>query len=108
MKYQDIVYGKCSIAEPVILELLQSPLLKRSKNIDQGGYGPLCVKPYPEPGQFGHNRLAHSIGVYLILKKFNATREEQITGLIHDVSHSAFSDCIDYVLESGNGKVQDH
>ncbi|MEI6596977.1 MAG: hypothetical protein WCL13_02060 [bacterium] len=108
MRYYDKVYGDINIIEPVILELLNSPALKRLRNIDQGGYGPLCVKPYARPGQFGHNRLAHSIGVYLLLKKYKAPIEEQIAGLIHDVSHSAFSHCIDYVLETGNGREQSH
>jgi len=108
MRYHDKVYGNFNITEPIILELLNSPALKRLKDIDQGGYGPLCVRPYTEPGQFGHNRLTHSIGVYLLLKKYNTPIQEQIAGLTHDVSHSAFSHCIDYVLETGNGKEQNH
>jgi len=108
MFYHDQVYGNFNISEPIILELLNSPALKRLKDIDQGGYGPLCVKPYAKPGQFGHNRFTHSTGVYLLLKKYHAPAEEQIAGLIHDISHSAFSHCIDYVLETGNGKEQNH
>lgn len=108
MKYHDKVYGNFNITEPVILEIINSPTLKRLRDVDQGGYGPLCVKPYPRPGQGGHNRLAHSIGVYLLLKKYNAPLEEQIAGLIHDASHSIFSHCIDYVINGGNGKKQSH
>ena len=78
------------------------------RDIDQGGYGPLCTKPYAQPGQFGHNRFAHSLGVYLLLNKFGASIEEQIAGLLHDVSHSAFSHCIDYVLKTGDGKKHNH
>jgi len=108
MKYKDKVYGDFNITEPVILELLNSPALKRIRGIDQGGYGPLCAMPYARPGQFGHHRLAHSIGVYLLLKKYGASIEEQIAGLIHDVSHSAFSHCIDYIAKGGDGKKQNH
>ncbi|MDD4271872.1 MAG: HD domain-containing protein [Patescibacteria group bacterium] len=108
MHYQDKVYGNFNITEPVILELINSPALKRLRDVDQGGYGPLCAKPYAQPGQFGHNRLAHSIGVYLLLKKYGASLEEQVAGLIHDVSHSVFSHCIDYVVEGGDGKKQGH
>jgi len=43
-----------------------------------------------------------------LLKKFGAPLEEQVAGLIHDVSHSAFSHCIDYVLAEGDGKQQNH
>lgn len=108
MRYKDKVYGNFNITEPVILELLTSPALKRLKDIDQAGYGPLLAKPYKRVGQFGHNRLTHSIGVYLLLKKYNAPLQEQIAGLIHDVSHSAFSHCIDYVLDEGDGRKQNH
>ncbi|MFH1582977.1 MAG: hypothetical protein ABIB72_01505, partial [Candidatus Falkowbacteria bacterium] len=40
--------------------------------------------------------------------KYNAPLEEQIAGLIHDVSHSVFSHCIDYVIKTGDGKEQNH
>lgn len=108
MHYNDKIYGHFNITEPVILELLKCPALKRLKDIDQGGYGPLFAKPYKRVGQFGHNRFAHSIGVFLLLKKYGAPLEEQIAGLIHDVSHSAFSHCIDYVVDGGDGKEQNH
>ncbi len=39
---------------------------------------------------------------------YNAPIEEQIAGLIHDVSHSAFSHCIDYVLDAGSEKEHNH
>lgn len=108
MRYKDKVYGNFNITEPVILELLNSPALKRLKDINQGGYGPMLLKPCARANEMGHNRLAHSIGVYLLLNKYGAPLAEQIAGLIHDVSHSAFSHCIDYVLETGNGKEQNH
>lgn len=104
MKYRDRVYGEFEITEPVILELIESEPLQRLKGVDQGGYRPLWVKPDVEVGQYDHSRFAHSVGVYLLLYRFNASVEEQISGLIHDVSHSAFSHCIDYILESGSEK----
>jgi len=109
MKYQDKVYGNFNITEPVILELLNSPALKRLRDIDQGGYELLIAKTRNKTTKlFGHDRLAHSVGVYLLLKKYNAPIKEQIAGLIHDVSHLAFSHCIDYVMKTGNGKKQNH
>lgn len=39
---------------------------------------------------------------------YQAPLEEQIAGLIHDASHSAFSHCIDYVLDAGSGKEHNH
>ncbi|MFH1894800.1 MAG: HD domain-containing protein [Patescibacteria group bacterium] len=105
MKYLDKIYGEFEIKEPVVLELINSPSLQRLKYVDQAGYQPLFVKPDVKMGG-DHTRFAHSVGVYLLLYKYRASIEEQIAGLIHDVSHSAFSHCIDYVLESGSQKEQ--
>lgn len=103
MHYIDPVYGMFDLTNPVILELLASPEFHRLRDIDSGGY------PYPfflqgKP----HSRFDHSIGVYLLLKRYGASLEEQVAGLIHDVSHSAFSHAIDYVLDGGKGALQDH
>jgi len=108
MKYIDRLYGEFEITEPVVLELIHSPSLQRLKDIDQAGYRPLWVKPDVDAGEYDHTRFAHSVGVYLLLKKYGTSLEEQIAGLIHDVSHSAFSHCIDYVLDSGSEKEHNH
>ncbi len=102
MKYKDKVYGEVFINEPIILELINSPALQRLKGIDQAGY----IKPY-YPKAF-HTRFDHSLGVYLLLKKYAAPPEEQIAGLIHDVSHSVFSHCVDYALSKGSEKEHSH
>jgi hypothetical protein len=102
MEYNDKVYGQTEITEPVILDLINSPELQRLKEIDQAGY----YEPY-HPGS-KHNRFEHSVGVCLLLKKFGASIEEQIAGLIHDVSHSAFSHAVDYALSEGSEKEQNH
>ena len=102
MKYTDRVYGEVKISEPVLLEIIESPTLQRLKDIDQAGY----QEPYFPGTQ--HSRFEHSTGVCLLLKKYSAPIEEQIAGLIHDVSHSAFSHCIDYVLNVGSEKEHDH
>ncbi len=108
MIYQDRIYGEIEITEPVVLELINSSSLQRLKDIDQAGYRPLWVKPDVNVGEYDHSRFAHSLGVYLLLRKYNASTEEQIAGLIHDVSHSAFSHCIDYILDSGSQKEHNH
>lgn len=102
MMYQDRVYGQIEIDEPVILELINSPTIQRLKHIDQGGYYEVHF-----PGT-KNDRFEHSMGVYLLLKLYKAPLEEQIAGLIHDASHSAFSHCIDYVLSKGTEKYQTH
>lgn len=49
-----------------------------------------------------HSRFEHSIGVCYLLSQFGASLEEQIAGLLHDISHTAFSHCIDYALSEGS------
>ncbi len=99
MEYLDRVYGKVEITEPVILDLINSPSLQRLKNIDQSGY----FEPY-FPGT-AYSRFEHSLGVYALLSKYDASLEERIAGLIYDASHTVFSHCIDYAF--GSGKIQD-
>jgi len=102
MIYQDRIYGKVDISLPLVLELIESPSLQRLKGIDQRGY----FEPF-FPGT-GFSRFEHSLGVFVLLKKYGAPFEEQVAGLIHDVSHSVFSHCIDYALEEGSEKEHNH
>jgi len=109
MLYQDRIYGEFKIEEPIILELIESKLIQRLKNIDQAGWPPLYYNPKNIPiSGLKHTRFEHSLGVYYLLKKFGAPLKEQIAGLIHDVSHAVFSHCIDYVLDSGSEKEHNH
>ncbi|MDP2855916.1 MAG: HD domain-containing protein [bacterium] len=102
MDYQDRIYGNFNISDSVILEIINGRSLQRLKEISQIGY------PKPYFSDMGHSRFEHSLGVYLLLRKYNASIEEQIAGLIHDVSHSAFSHCIDYALDAGSEVEHDH
>ena len=105
MKHQDRVYGEFEITEPVILELMSSQVLQRLKGIDQSGYNPFWISK-SEADRLKHNRFSHSVGVCLLLRKYGAPLEEQIAGLVHDVSHTAFSHCTEYVLNIGNEEKQ--
>src|SRR3989338_3960163 len=102
MKIKDRVYGEAQISEPVLLEIINSPTFQRLKDINQYGYSEVNF-----PGSW-LSRFEHSLGVCLLLRKYGAPIEEQIAGLIHDVSHSAFSHTIDYVLDVGSEKEQNH
>ncbi|MFC1687215.1 HD domain-containing protein [Patescibacteria group bacterium] len=102
MHYQDQIYGKIEITEPVLVEITNSPALQRLKGVEQGAFR----KPF-HPG-ISPNRFQHSVGVMLLLKKYGAAIDEQISGLIHDASHSAFSHGIDYILKQGTEKTQNH
>lgn len=102
MIYKDRLHGQVEISNPLVLEIIQTSSLQRLKNIDQAGY----FEPH-FPGK-AYSRFEHSLGVYLLLKKYQVPLEEQIAGLIHDVSHGVFSHCLDYVLNLGSEKEQSH
>lgn len=96
----DKIYGKVQIASPVLIELIRSEPMQRLKNISQNGL----------PSKYYHiksgNRFEHCVGVMLLLQKLGASEEEQVAGLLHDVSHTAFSHVIDWVV--GTGSTEDY
>jgi len=96
MKIADRIYDTFNITSPVILEIIKSTPLQRLKHISQMG----------PPNKFyhikGYSRYEHSIGVMLLLKHLGASESEQIAGLIHDISHTAFSHIIDWVIGTGH------
>lgn len=98
MDITDNIYGSYSITSPVLLELLHSKPLLRLKDISQMG------PPDPYYHIPNYSRYEHSVGVMLLLKHLGASEIEQIAGLLHDVSHTAFSHLIDWVL--GSGRVE--
>jgi len=100
MKYQDKIYRTIEIDELVILDLIESPSMQRMKGVDQHGH----FEPY-FPGT-AYSRFEHSLGVFILLKKFRASLLEQISGLLHDVSHTAFSHVADYIFSNGSGDKQ--
>ncbi len=102
MNYNDTIYGNYEIQEPVILELINSPAMQRLKGIDQAWYFHVYFPGIPR------SRFNHSLGVYLLLKNYWASIEEQIAWLLHDISHGTFSHCLDYVFEWWNQKEQSH
>lgn len=102
MVLKDKVYGPVDINEPVIIDLLKTKVLIRTKGIAQFG---LPDKYYY---QKGYSRYDHSVGVMLLLKKLGASLEEQIAGLLHDISHTAFSHTVDWVIGTeGSEDFQD-
>lgn len=97
MLVEDRVYGKFEIDSPVLIELINSPSIQRLKGINQLG---VPTEYYPFPS---YSRYEHSIGVMLLLKRLGANEEEQIAGLLHDASHTAFSHMIDWVIKGQGG-----
>lgn len=101
MKYIDKIYGEHEFSG-VIEEIIQTNVFQRLKKIHQGGFM-FLVNP-----QINHTRFEHSIGVMLIIKKLGGSIEEQIAGLLHDISHTAFSHLIDYVLDVEGEDYHEH
>ncbi len=91
--YNKKVYGTYDF-EPILIELLNSKPLQRLHHVQQHG---------PDVWVWDHSnitRFEHSLGVLLLLKKLSTSLITQIAGLIHDVSHTAFSHAIDFAFNS--------
>lgn len=93
MEISDVIYGHHHI-DGVLEELIKSAPVQRLKGIYQGGASFLVNQ------KWNVTRYEHSIGVMLLIKKLGGTIEEQIAGLLHDVSHTAFSHVVDVVFEN--------
>src|SRR3989344_9249800 len=91
LSLQDRLLGPQFITDPLIIELLGNPLMKRLEHINQyGAFSYVCPKMYT-------TRLEHSLGVYFLLKSWGAPRAEQVAGLLHDVGHTVFSHVGDWL-----------
>jgi len=99
--YDDPVYGRVEIDEPVLLELINTAAVQRLKGVMQYGVTALIGVTHPI------TRFEHSVGVMLLTRRLGATLDEQIAALLHDVSHTAFSHVIDFVF-GGNNRQSYH
>jgi uncharacterized protein len=93
MVIKDDIYGEFIITG-VLEELINSRAVQRLKGIHQGGASYLVNKDWSV------TRYEHSIGVMLLIKKLGGSMEQQIAGLLHDISHTAFSHVIDFVFDN--------
>ncbi len=85
-------YGPIDVEEPVLIELIESSSFQRLKDIHQ--YGVSYYTTHREE----YTRYAHSLGVFVVLRKHGASLKEQIAGLLHDVSHTVFSHVGDWIF----------
>lgn len=92
-------YGLIDVEEPVVLELIESPAFQRLKNIHQ--YGVSYYTTHREE----LTRYEHSLGVFALLRAKGCSLEEQIAGLLHDVSHTIFSHVGDWIFNRQNQDV---
>ncbi|WP_025148737.1 HD domain-containing protein [Bacillus sp. H1a] len=95
MVISDVLYGEFKV-DQVLEELILSKPVQRLKGIHQAGASYLMNE------KWNVTRFDHSVGVMLLIKKLGGSVEEQIAGLLHDVSHTAFSHVIDYVFDNEN------
>jgi HD superfamily phosphohydrolase len=86
-------YGSFDVEEPVLLELIHSPPFERLRQIHQ--YGVSYYTTFREE----YTRYDHSLGVWAILRSKGAPLDEQIAGLLHDVSHTVFSHVGDWIFK---------
>lgn len=86
-------YGVIEVDEPVLLELIESAPVQRLKKVRQ--YGIAYYTSFKEE----YTRYDHSLGVFAILRLKNRPLKEQIAGLLHDASHTAFSHVGDYLFK---------
>ena len=107
MLIHDAVYGPTEILEPVLLDVINAPSVQRLKHIAQFGL------PDAYCHLHGFSRFDHSVGVLLLLAHLGASLEEQVAGLLHDVSHTAFSHATDWIYqesitEDGQDSIHAH
>ncbi|WP_439875316.1 HD domain-containing protein [Bacillus mycoides] len=95
MIISDVIYGDFKV-DKVLEELILSKPVQRLKGVHQAGASYLMNE------KWNVTRFDHSVGVMLLIKKLGGSVEEQIAGLLHDVSHTAFSHVIDYVFDNEN------
>ncbi|SCM92795.1 Metal-dependent phosphohydrolase [Bacillus mycoides] len=95
MLISDVLYGEFEV-DQVLEELIVSKPVQRLKGIHQNGAS------YIMNEKWNVTRFDHSVGAMLLIKKLGGSVEEQIAGLLHDVSHTAFSHVIDYVFDNDN------
>jgi HD superfamily phosphohydrolase len=93
MNYNDSIYGDVTIDEPVLQALIYSQAVQRLHDVLQHGITGLMGLTEPI------TRFEHSLGVMLLVRRLGGSVREQIAALLHDVSHTAFSHVIDYVLD---------
>lgn len=96
---RDKLYGDHTISEPVLVELLRSPIVLRLTGICQ--YGVTALLGFTPRV----TRFEHSIGAFLLVRKVGASLEEQVAALLHDISHTVLSHVVDWALSDPPGET---
>jgi hypothetical protein len=91
MKFSDPAYGKFELKHSALEDVIRTGVLQRLKGINQYGTFQFIIPSLKT------SRFEHSLGTCYLLSRLGASLEEQIAGLAHDISHTAFSHVTDYV-----------
>lgn len=83
--------------EKVLLDVIDSPTMQRLKHIRQFG-----MMYYITPKEY--SRYDHSLGVWALIRRFGGSINEQISGLLHDASHTVFSHVADFLFCHSDAK----
>lgn len=95
---RDKLYGDHIISEPILVELLRSPTVRRLTGICQ--YGVTALLGFTPRV----TRFEHSVGAFLLVRKVGASLEEQVAALLHDISHTVLSHVVDWALSNPPGE----
>lgn len=99
MQWRDRVYGDIEITDPGILSLIEGPSFQRLRGVRQAGPSAIAF-PFKNVTRF-----EHSLGVFALLGRLGTDHKERVAGLLHDISHTAFSHAVDFLFTSAE---QDH
>jgi HD superfamily phosphohydrolase len=101
MVVNDKIYGEIEINTQVIIDLINTPIFQRLRKISQDG-APHYIQPIRTV-----TRYEHSIGVWYLSSLYKRSMEEQIACLLHDLSHTAFSHVMDFVMKNEKHEFAD-
>ncbi len=90
----ETLYGSFNNLHPAITDLLQSNAMQRIRQVQQYGVS-YRVRPLAS-----YTRYDHCVGVWALLHRYETSLHEQIAGLLHDASHTAFSHIGDYIFKN--------
>lgn len=92
MKYRDPIYGDVEFVG-LKQEVIENPGIQRLKKVHQNGAN-FLVNPDMDTSRF-----EHSLGVAILCEEFGCKEAEIIAGIVHDVSHTAFSHLADQMYK---------
>ncbi len=89
------IFGNIDLKEEIIFDAISNNALLRMKKVDQGGPGVYFNYALP------FSRYDHCLGVWALIRRYGGSIEEQLVGLYHDISHTAFSHVADFIFTEG-------